>query len=258
MKSLHYLLVVFLLLSAANLDCSEVGAQIVEPIRWAEKDGRVVEIDEFHFDDAALVSPRLDGRAAFFGQRVLCVVSIAKIQKELGISPEQNKRIQNTYNDSVGLALDANRKLGEATLKIASDLRKEGILSQEKFDELSEVEREKCRKRYREIDSTTTELLANILTDEQLKRLKEIVLQADIHQFGIAKTVELRKEELKVEEKQTKALKVQSNSLENEFKSKLKKMQEEKREKLLKILTPEQRRKLKELQGKPAEFETKK
>jgi hypothetical protein len=164
-----------------------------------------------------------------------------QIQKELEIVPEQKEKLDKISRES-------QTKMAEA-YKSLSDVPAEE--RQSKYYELLRESYESSEKQVREV-----------LLPIQVKRLQQIVLQMKLQQmqWGMASTFasdELAAE-LNITDEQREAFQKKEKEVREEIQKKTqefyKKLQDESREKLLEVLTPEQKAKLSALTGPKFEW----
>jgi hypothetical protein len=165
-----------------------------------------------------------------------------QIQKELEIVPEQIERLRAVQQDSITHIREA-------------------------YGKLTDVPAEERQARYydilREQNEETERQLLEILLPQQIKRLKQILLQQRLAQLqwgGAAafQTAEVA-EALNITAEQREQLQQTEQQLRQEFQEKTqafyKQLQDESREKLLNVLTIEQRRRLEALVGEKFEWQ---
>jgi hypothetical protein len=164
-----------------------------------------------------------------------------QIQKELEIVPEQKEQLDK-------LSRESQAKMAEA------------------YKGLSEVPAEERQSKYYELLRESTEAtekeVRKVLLPIQIKRLQQIVLQMKLQQlqWGMAAgfaSDELA-DELKITDEQRAEFQKKEKELREEIQKKTqefyKKLQEESREKLMDVLTPEQKQKLAALTGPKFEW----
>ena len=125
------------------------------------------------------------------------------------------------------------------------------------FQGLRDLSQEERQKKMREQAEATQKAVAGILKPEQLKRVKQIALQ---QQGARAVATEEVAKALKItDEQKTKILEIQTKSREEmrglgrgeEARTKIQELMKATNEKVMGVLTAEQKKTLKELQGKP-------
>jgi hypothetical protein len=164
-----------------------------------------------------------------------------QIQKELEIVPEQKERLDKISRESQAKLAEAYKALNELPVEER----------QSKYYELLRESYEGTEKQVREV-----------LLPIQIKRLQQIVLQMKLQQlqWGMAAgfTSDELAAELKITDEQREEFQKKEKELREEIQKKTqefyKKMQEESREKLMEVLTPEQRAKLAALTGPKFEW----
>jgi Spy/CpxP family protein refolding chaperone len=179
----------------------------------------------------------------FGGGGLLGSVNDANVQKELELLDDQVEKLR-----------DLQRKIGEA--------RRESFQGVS-FRELQQLPEDERRAKFEEMrtksDEKRKELekeAENILLPSQVERLKQINIQNQLRSRSTADVLassEL-KAELNLTDAQIEELKKAQEEAQAELRKKLERVQEEAREKVLSVLTPEQRAKIKKLMGAKIEF----
>ncbi|WP_425617701.1 hypothetical protein NA78x_001384 [Anatilimnocola sp. NA78] len=174
-----------------------------------------------------------------FGQSLQWLVG-PQMEKELDIVPDQRDAIQK--------------------------LRVESQAKIRKLYDLSIADPQERMKKYNEaakaLAEETDKKVADILLPHQLKRLKQIAFQMQFQQgaYGanpltgdqLASELNITEEQkVQLQEAQKKAL----QEMQEKTQAFYKQLQEEQREKILSVLTPEQRRKLEELTGEQFQWQ---
>lgn len=164
-----------------------------------------------------------------------------QIQGELDLVPDQKAAIDKIRNEM-------NSKL------------------QESYKQLSDLEPAERQKKYYEtyvkFGAETDKRVEEILLPHQAKRIKQIALQMRLGNSGYGSATALNSEdvakELGITPQQIEEMKKREAELRQEIQEKTrefyKKLNEDSREKLMSVLTPAQRQKLKELEGEKFEL----
>lgn len=175
----------------------------------------------------------------------LYFVLMPQIQKELEIVPEQKDKLN-----------DIQKKMNERL--------------QESFKTLNDVpaaERTaKYYEIYQQVGEDTDKQMREVLLPMQLDRLRQIQLQMQLAQTGygygasnafgseeLAKALGITPEQIEEMKKKEEEVRQEIQEKTREF---YKKLQEDSQEKLMSVLTPEQRAKLKRLVGEKFEWQT--
>jgi hypothetical protein len=164
------------------------------------------------------------------------------MQKELEIVPEQLDKLREVQKESQTRLQDAYRKLTD-------------VPAEERQAKYMEV--------YREHNEETEKQVIDILLPQQIKRLKQILLQQRLAQlqWGGAAAFQSAEvaEALGITDEQRQKLQEKELELRKEIQEKTqafyKQLQEESREKMLEVLTIEQRRRLEGLVGEKYEWQ---
>jgi Spy/CpxP family protein refolding chaperone len=159
------------------------------------------------------------------------------------------------------LVEDQVTKLRELGEKMREDMRGafEGVNFQE-FRDLSEEEREArmapIREKMQKVTADAQKEIDQVLLPHQRERLKQIVVQSNVRRQGTsgALTSGTLAEELKITPEQVEALRAKQEEVQAEMQKEIQQLQAEGREKVLSVLTAEQRAKLTSLMGSPIEF----
>jgi Spy/CpxP family protein refolding chaperone len=184
---------------------------------------------------ALVASPALAQRRPMgggFGLGPAFLLTQESVQKELKLSDDQLKKVK-----------DLGEKMREARGK------------------LRDLDREEARKKMQELTKENEKALADILSKDQGKRLKEISLQLQggraFANAAVAKELNITDEQKKqIQDINTKSREEIMNIFQGEGsrEEKTKKMAEHTKavqEKLMKVLTDEQKKKWKDMTGKP-------
>lgn len=161
------------------------------------------------------------------------------VRKELEIVDEQQEKLR-----------AAGEKLREDMRDMFSGLRDlPDEERRERFAELREKMREKTEQLQTEVDK--------ILLPHQRSRLKQIHTQMQMRSSGTTANLSGGKlaEELKITDEQKEKLKQIQVEVQKELNEKISKARAEAKEKLLDVLTPEQREKFKTMMGDDFQFE---
>lgn len=114
----------------------------------------------------------------------------------------------------------------------------------------------KMRELMEKAQAETEKEIGKILLPHQLKRAKQLAFQQRLRGgAGRALSGGPLADELGVTEAQQEKLRAANEKLQNELRQKIAELQKEAQEELLKILTPQQQAKFKELVGEPFEFQ---
>jgi hypothetical protein len=157
------------------------------------------------------------------------------VQKELELLDgqlEQLRQMQSEFGKEIKTKID--------------DVMKQGGPGKEKIGEM-----------INEINDRRKGRLAEILLPHQIERLKQISFQSHVKHGGLGNAFANKAlaEQLGIDEEQQEALAKKAEELRKEFEEKVAKLKEEMREELIDELTPEQRKKIKELMGDTFEFD---
>lgn len=156
---------------------------------------------------------------------------------------------------------DQVTKLREVGEKMREDMRGafEGVDFRE-FRDLSEEEREArmapIREKMQAVSADAQKEIDTVLLPHQRERLKQIVVQSNIRRQGTssALTSGALADELKITPEQIEALRAKQEEVQEELRKEMAQLQAEARDKVLSVLTAEQRAKLTALMGSPIEF----
>jgi hypothetical protein len=159
-----------------------------------------------------------------------------QLQKELEIVPEQKEQLQKINSQSQARMTEAYKKLQDVPVEER----------QSKYYEL-----------LRELGDETEQQVRDVLLPMQIKRLQQIVLQMKLQQLQWGLAAGFASDELAGElgitneqrEEFTKREKEVREEVQKKTQEFYKQMQEETREKLMGVLTPEQKAKLAALTG---------
>jgi Spy/CpxP family protein refolding chaperone len=159
------------------------------------------------------------------------------------------------------LVEDQVAKLREIGEQMRDDMRGafEGVNFQD-FRDLSEEEREArmapIREKMQKVTENAQKEIDQVLLPHQRERLKQIVVQSNIRRQGTsgALTSGALADELKITPEQVEALRAKQQEVQEEMRKEIEQLQAEAREKVLSVLTAEQRAKLNSLMGNPIEF----
>jgi Spy/CpxP family protein refolding chaperone len=164
------------------------------------------------------------------------LLMLDQIQEELGLSAEQVDKIR----------------------KIQSEV---GEQMRGLYDGLGELKAEERPARFKAIQEKMQEIgkashakIAEVLKPEQSERLKQINLQLQMRRGGSLISAEVVAAALELPDAERDMLREREQKVAEELRETIARAQLEARGKLLESLTPEQRAKLEEMQGKPFEF----
>jgi hypothetical protein len=157
---------------------------------------------------------------------------------------------------------DQVTKLREIQGKVGEEMRAafEGFDFQGLRD-LSEEQRTAkfapIREKMEKVTADTQKEVDQVLLPQQRQRLKEIVVQSQIRRQGTsgALTAGTLATELNITEEQKQKLAEMQTKVEEELRKEIEQLRLESRDKILSVLTAEQRAKLNSLMGKPIEFQ---
>ena len=156
------------------------------------------------------------------------------VQKELEVVPSQLDEIQ----------------------KIGQDMREQMMETFRGLRGASEEDRQAAFDKIRSMRDDMEKDLSKILMPAQLQRLKQIQVQQQSRgRGGLAITNGNIAEQLGLTETQIADLQAKSEELQTEMRSKLDELRKEADAELLKLLTPEQQKKWKELIGEPFDMQ---
>jgi Spy/CpxP family protein refolding chaperone len=157
---------------------------------------------------------------------------------------------------------DQVTKLREVQQRIGEEMRSafEGFDFQGLRD-LSEEEREAkfapIREKMEKVNADIQKDIDQVLLPQQRQRLKEIVVQSQIRRQGTSGALSggALATELNITEEQKEKLRAKQAEVEEELRKETEQLRLEARDKILSVLTAEQRAKLNALMGKPIEFQ---
>jgi Spy/CpxP family protein refolding chaperone len=127
--------------------------------------------------------------------------------------------------------------------------------------DLSEEEREAkfapIREKMEKVNADVQKEIDQVLLPQQRQRLKEIVVQSQIRRQGTSGALSggALATELNITEEQKEKLRAKQAEVEEELRKETEQLRLEARDKILSVLTAEQRAKLNALMGKPIEFQ---
>lgn len=179
----------------------------------------------------------------FGGGGLLGSINDPNVRKELELLDDQVEKLN-----------DLQRKIGEARREAFQGFN---------FRELQNLPEEERRAKFEELraksDEKRKELekdAENILLPSQVERLKQINIQNQMRTRSAADVLASNelKAELGLTDAQIEELKKAQEEAQTELRTKMAKIQEEAREKVLRVLTPEQQAKIKKLMGNKIEF----
>jgi len=171
---------------------------------------------------------RPGGRFGGFGGGMVYLLTQKSVQEELKLSEEQVKKVE--------------------------ELRTK---QRESFQGLRDLSQEERQKKMREQGEATQKAVAGILKPEQLKRGRQISLQ--LQGAGALRNEEVAKALNITDDQKEKIREIQRKSFEEmrglgrgeEARTKIQELRKATNEKVMAVLTAEQKTKLKEMQGKP-------
>lgn len=175
-----------------------------------------------------VLAQQRQGGGRGFGGGVMFLLGQESVQKELKLSEEQVKKVQ---------------ELGEK--------------QREAFQGLRDLGQEERRTKMQELAKANDKAIGQILKPEQLKRARQIALQrqgaAAVNNEEIAKALNVTDaQKEKIREIQTKAREeMQGLGFDEEARTKRQEVMKAMNEKISGVLTAEQKTKLKEMQGEP-------
>jgi hypothetical protein len=119
-----------------------------------------------------------------------------------------------------------------------------------------EQRREKLRESFRQIAEEAENKVSKVLLPHQMKRMKQLTYQMRFRGgTGRALTDGDLAEELEISEEQREALRKKAEEVEAELRQKVNQLRKEAQDKLLSVLSAEQRKKFEEMIGEPFEFQ---
>lgn len=171
---------------------------------------------------------RQGGGRGFGGVGVMLLLGQESVQKELKLSDEQVKKIQEL-----------------------------GTKQREAFQGLRDLSQEERRTKMQELTKANDKAIGEILKPDQLKRARQIALQrqgaAAVLNEEVAKTLNITDDQKqKIREIQTKSREeLQGVGFDEDGRKKREEVRKQTNEKAMAVLTAEQKAKLKEMQGEP-------
>jgi hypothetical protein len=159
-----------------------------------------------------------------------------EVQQELQLVDEQQEKVQAAADDMRNRMQEELRDLFSQMRDLSDEER------QERFDEI--------RKRVESLNADLEKRLKKVLLPHQFDRLKQIDLQVRLQQRGAAAltTGELA-ETLNLTESQREKLEQRAEEIQQELREQIRQLQVEARNKILDVLTAEQRAKIESLMG---------
>lgn len=187
----------------------------------------------------ALLLAQPGGGGPFGGGGVLALVYRDEVQQELQLVDEQR-------DDVLAIADDARAQIGDEMREIFSQMGDFRNMTDEERQEL----RDKVQGRIQKLNSDMEGKLKKVLLPHQFDRLKQIDVQTRIQQRGAAAltTGELA-EALDLTDEQQEKLERRAEEVEAELQQKIAQLRVEARNKMMDVLTPEQRAKLESMMG---------
>jgi Spy/CpxP family protein refolding chaperone len=177
------------------------------------------------------------------GGNGLDLLNDENVRKELDLVDDQVSKLQ-----------DIREKIGQDMRSAFEgfDFRSLGELSQEEREARMAPIREKMEK----VTADSQKQIDSVLLPHQRERLKQIVVQQNLRRQGTsdALTRGALADELKITPEQIEALRAKQEEVQEELRKEMAQLQAEARDKVLSVLTPEQRAKLNSLMGNPIEF----
>jgi Spy/CpxP family protein refolding chaperone len=177
------------------------------------------------------------GPGGFFGGGgVLGLVTREEVQEELQLVDEQREKVETVVEDSRDQIREEMRDMFSQMRDLSEDERRE------RFDEI--------RGRMDAMNAELEGKLKKVLLPHQFERLKQIDVQSRIQQRGASalSSGDLA-EALDLTDEQREKLEQRAEEVRQELQEKIRKLQTEARDKMLDVLTTEQRAKLNELMG---------
>lgn len=177
------------------------------------------------------------GPGGGFGGGALGVLRDEAAREELGVTEDQMEKLQ-----------EIQRKSGEQMREMFSGMR--DLSEDERRERFADL-REKMTKQQEEMQSQ----IDDVLLPQQRDRLKQIALQQRMR-FGAQNALgspEVAKE-LGITDEQREKLQKVAQEAEEELRKKTEELREEAKQKILSVLTAEQKDKLKNLIGEPAKI----
>lgn len=177
------------------------------------------------------------------GGNGLDLIGDENVRKELDLVEDQVTKLR-----EVGESMRDNMRSAFEGV----DFRSLGDLSEEEREARMAPIREKMQK----VTADAQKEIDTILLPHQRERLKQIVVQQNIRRQGTsgALTSGALADELKITPEQIEALRAKQEEVQEELRKEMAQLQTEARDKVLSVLTPEQRAKLTSLMGNPIEL----
>lgn len=171
------------------------------------------------------------------------------------INDENVRKELDLVDDQVTKLREIQGKVGEAMRAAFEGFDFQGLR------DLSEEERTAkfapIREKMEKVNADTQKEIDQVLLPQQRQRLKEIVVQSQIRRQGTsgALTTGALATELNITEEQKQKLAEMQTKVEEELRKEIEQLRLESRDKILSVLTAEQRAKLNALMGQPIEFQ---
>jgi Spy/CpxP family protein refolding chaperone len=173
------------------------------------------------------------------------------------LGDENVRRELDLVDDQVTKLRDIQTRIGEDVRAVFQDsgidFRSLGDLTPEEREAKFAPIREKAQK----VAEDAQKDIDQVLLPQQRQRLKEIVVQSQIRRQGTsgALTSGTLATELNITEDQKEKLRAKQEEVEQELQKEMEQLRLEAREKILSVLTAEQRAKLNSLMGQPIQFQ---